>query len=193
MSFVDIMQTYFQGEKLEAFWFILPVGILLVTFGVVALKVERGGYAWGIAIPCFICGLIFMTVGATVGLRTPKQVAQIAKEYEEAPARMIEKELPRMETVNRNFKTMFTAFGISVLIALGLIFIVRTGWARGFGSALVLVARLGFLIDGFASRRALPYTAALKELANRGDAQFHEGSSEFGPTRNSLRTLSTTE
>jgi hypothetical protein len=38
MSFLEIMDIYFRGEKLEALWFILPAGILLQTFGAVALK-----------------------------------------------------------------------------------------------------------------------------------------------------------
>jgi len=59
MSFIEIMHTYFRSEKLEAFWFILPVGILLFIFGIVALKAERGGFAWGVAIPCLIFGITY--------------------------------------------------------------------------------------------------------------------------------------
>jgi hypothetical protein len=39
MSFVEIMQIYFRGEKLEAFWFILPIDIFLIILGIVTLKV----------------------------------------------------------------------------------------------------------------------------------------------------------
>jgi hypothetical protein len=41
MSFIEIMHTYFRGEKLEALMFILPVGLLLFSSGIAALKAER--------------------------------------------------------------------------------------------------------------------------------------------------------
>ncbi len=167
MSFLDVMQTYFQGEKLEAVFFILPIGLLLAAFGVVALKVERGGFAWGIAIPCFLCGLIFIGVGAGIGWRTDGQVAEIKKGFEQAPATMLETELPRMQKVNANFKSTFVALGVAAAIGLALIFLVRTDWAQGLGSALILAGAIGFMIDGFAERRARPYTSALVELAEQ--------------------------
>lgn len=47
MNFTPIMQSYFRGEKLEALFFIIPAGVAL---GVVALRAERGAFAWGIAV-----------------------------------------------------------------------------------------------------------------------------------------------
>jgi hypothetical protein len=165
MSFIDIMQTYFRGEKLEALWFILPIGVLLVAFGAVALKAERGGFAWGIAIPCFLFGIVLIATGAGVAMRTPGQVAEIKEGFEQAPATMVQKELPRIQKVNTNFKVTFIAFGVVAAIGLALIYLVNTDWAKGLGSVLVLVGAIGFLIDGFAERRAVPYTSALVELA----------------------------
>ena len=81
MSFIEIMHTYFQGEKMEAIFFILPIGILLIAFGILALKVERGGYAWGVAVPCIICGLILAGTGAGIGIRTSGQIAEITKNW----------------------------------------------------------------------------------------------------------------
>ncbi len=167
MSFLENMNVYFRGEKLEAMFFILPIGVLLIAFGAVALKAEHGGYAWGVAIPCFLFGLVMVITGAGVAGRTSGQVAELTLGYEEAPAAMVEKELPRMQKVNSLFKTTFIAFGVATAIGLALIFAVRTDWARGLGSALVLIAALGFMVDGFAGRRALPYTAALEELESR--------------------------
>ena len=77
MSFIEIMYTYFRGEKLEALMFILPVGLLLFGFGIAALKAERGGFAWGIAVPCLIFGIIFIRTGIGVGARTKGQVTQL--------------------------------------------------------------------------------------------------------------------
>ena len=38
-------------------------------------------------------------------------------------------------------------------------------WAHGLGPALIMIGALGFFIDGFAERRARPYTVALEALA----------------------------
>lgn len=175
MSFLDVMQAYFRGEKLEAIAFIIPIGILLVAFGAVALKVERGGFAWGAAIPCFLFGLVLIATGAGIAGRTAGQVAEITKSFEEAPTTMLQKELPRIQKVNANFEVTFIAFGVAAAIGLALIFLVRTDWAKGLGSVLILIGAIGFLIDGFAERRAVPYTAALEKLAQQHQVVLENG------------------
>ena len=172
-SFFDVMQTYFRGEKLEALFFILPVGIALAAFGAVALKAERGGYAWGVAIPCFLFGLVLIGTGIGVGARTSGQVAELKKGFEQAPAATVAKELPRMQKVNTNFRTTFFAFGVLAAIGLGLHYLFSTSWGRGLGAVLLLIGAIGLLVDGFAERRAEPYTAALKEVASQ-----HEGGND---------------
>ena len=66
MSFMEVMQAYFRGEQIEAIAFIIPIGVLLTAFGVIALKVERGGFAWGTAVPCILFGLLLIGVGAGI-------------------------------------------------------------------------------------------------------------------------------
>jgi uncharacterized membrane protein len=176
MSFLDTMQTYFRGEKLEAIAFIVPIGILLVAFGVIALKVERGGFAWGVAVPCFLFGLIFFGTGAGITARTATQVAEIKKAYERAPAAMVQAELPRMQKVNANFRTTFMAFGALAALGLAMPFLFRADWSRGAGAVLVLTGAIGLLIDGFAEQRAVPYTAALEQVAAQ-----HQLGREYAP------------
>jgi hypothetical protein len=165
MTFLDTMQAYFRGEKLEALLFIVPLGLALVGFAVVALRVERGGFAWGVAGPCLLFGLVALVTGGTVAARTDRQVAALERSWAEAPAELARAELPRMEKVNADFRTYFAGFAVLVAAGLALVLLVRQPWGRGLGPALILVGALGFLIDGFASRRAVPYTAALEELA----------------------------
>ena len=167
MSFLDTMQTYFRGEKLEAIVFILPLGIVLMAFGAVALKVERGGFAWGVAVPCFLAGLALIGTGAAVAARTAGQVAEIKQGFEQAPATMVQKEIPRMQKVNANFRTTYIAFGVLAAAGLAIHYLFGDGWGRGLGAVLILVGALGLLIDGFAERRAVPYTAALEQAATQ--------------------------
>lgn len=168
MPFLDTLHAYFRGEKLEALWFILPMGPLLLALALVALKVERGGFAWGVAVPCALFGLVALVTGGVVASRTDAQVAALERRYTEAPAAMAQAELPRMEQVNADFRRYFVGFAALAAVGLALVTAVQSGWARGLGPALLLIGALGFLVDGFASRRAVPYTAALEALAGRG-------------------------
>ncbi len=164
MSFLDVMHEYFRGEKLEAIYFILPAGLALVGFGIVAFKAERGGFAWGAAVPAIVFGLLLIATGLGIGLRTKSQVAALEEAHAESPVAMVQAELPRMEKVNKNFRATYFVFG--ALAALGLILhYAGMGWSRSLGAVLVLGGGLGLLIDGFAERRAEPYTAALEQLA----------------------------
>lgn len=175
MSFIDIMHTYFRGEKIEAMWFIAVTGVALLIFGGVALKVERGGYSWGVAIPSLLFGVILLGVGLGVGLRTNQQVTEIEISFKQNPSALLQKELPRMEKVNSNFRTTYYALGALAFLGLLIHYLVGPEWGRGLGSTLVLLGAIGLLIDGFAERRAEPYTAALIRLeAEIKDAGHHQ-------------------
>lgn len=164
MPFIDVMHTYFRGEKIEAIFFIATTGIALVIFGITALKAERGGYAWGVALPSILFGLVLIGVGAGVGLRTDKQVAEIERSFQQSPAELVQKELPRMEKVNATFRTTFYVLGLLAAVGLLIHYVGGPDWGRGLGSTLVMLGAIGLLIDGFAQRRAEPYMEALVQL-----------------------------
>jgi len=165
MPFVEIMHAYFRGERVEALCFIVPIGVAMLAFAAVTLRAERGGFAWGLAIPLVVFGLFAIGVGAAVGLRTAAQVAGIESGFQDDPGAMLAKELPRMQTVNSNWPTYIGMWTALVLMGLGLRFGLKADWAHGVGPALILIGAMGFLIDGFAERRARPYTQALEALA----------------------------
>lgn len=165
MPFLDIMHAYFRGERVEALYFIVPIGVAMLAFAAVTLRAERGGFAWGLAIPLVAFGLVAIGVGAAVGVRAPGQAAAIESEFEREPGAMLAKELPRMQKVNANWPILMGMWTVLLLVGLGLRFFVKADWAHGVGPALILIAAMGFLIDGFAERRARPYTAALEALA----------------------------
>ncbi len=162
---LELMHDYFRGERLEALAFILPAGVALVAVGAVMLRGERDAFAWSLAVPAILFGLALIGTGLGVGLRTPAQVAELVQGLASDPAQMLAAELPRMARVNANFRLMFIAFGVLVGAGLLLVYLVRSEWAHGLGIALMVGGALGLLIDGVASRRALPYTAALEQLA----------------------------
>ncbi len=165
MPFLEIMHAYFRGERIESLYFIVPIGVAMVAFAALTLRAERGGFAWGLAVPLIVFGLFAIGVGAAVGLRTAGQVAGIEVGFHDDAGAMLAEELPRMQKVNENWPIYIGMWTTLVLVGLGLRFGLKADWAHGVGPALILIGAVGFLIDGFAERRARPYTEALENLA----------------------------
>jgi hypothetical protein len=165
------MHAYFRGERIEALYFIVPIGVAMVAFAAVTLRAERGGFAWGLAVPLVLFGLFAIGIGAAVGLRATGQVAAIEAGFQSDPGAMVADELPRMQKVNDNWPIYIATWTTLVLIGLGLRFGLKADWAHGVGPAIILIGASGFLIDGFAERRARPYTEALEVLATEHDVQ----------------------
>ena len=57
MRLLDAMTTYFQGEKIEALVFILPLGLLSLVFGAWLVSDGGAGFARGVAVPFLVLGL----------------------------------------------------------------------------------------------------------------------------------------
>ncbi len=70
-----------------------------------------------------------------------------------------------MAKVNAAWPAYAATFAAFALCGLGLRFGVRSDVARGVGVALTFFAGVGFLIDGFAERRAKVYLASLEVQA----------------------------
>jgi hypothetical protein len=153
MKFLETMLPYFQGEKIEALVFILPIGLLCMVFGGWLLSEGHPGFARGVAIPFIAMGLVIAVIGGTVGFRTPAQTSQIQQSYSVDPAGTIKSEIIRMEKVNNAWRWY-----------LGLRLLTTSSFLSGFGIALVFFAGVGLMIDGFADRRAQIYSIGIGEL-----------------------------
>jgi hypothetical protein len=164
MQFTEIMRAYFRGEATEAWFFILPAGLLLAASGVALLSANRTAFDWGFAVPAIIFGLILMGTGVGVGARTPGQVRTLEAAYQSDAAAMVKDELPRMQKVMRNFRTTLWTFGGLALLGLVLLFALRQEWAAGIGIALIAASAIGLCVDNIAERRAHPYVHALEEI-----------------------------
>lgn len=165
LKLLDATQVYFHGEKVEALVFILPVGLLSLVFGGWLVTDGGSGFARGVAIPFLLMGLVMTTVGATVGFRTPAQVAAVQVALHSDPSAAQAAETARMVKVNGAWKiylVMWAVFGVTGLV---LRFASRNDFLQGLGIALVFFAGVGLLVDGFAERRTHPYTDALSAQA----------------------------
>ena len=164
-SLLQALHTYFQGEKIEALVFILPVGLLCLVFSAWLFTDGGPGFARGVAIPFVVMGLLMGTVGAVVGLRTPAQVAALEAGFANSPEATLAVEMARMEKVNAAWPRYLVAWALFAVVGLGLRFATRSEFLQGMGIALVFFAGVALLIDGFAERRTHPYVQALTDSA----------------------------
>lgn len=158
----DAIHIYFLGEKIEALVFILPIGLLSLVFSVWLLIDNPGHFAKGVAIPFLLMGLLMSTVGGVVGYRTPAQVAGIVRAMEVDREAGVQAEINRMTRVNGAWHLYLVMWGFFGVAGLVLRFATSTDFLRGLGIALVFIAGVGLLVDGFAERRTHPYVDALQ-------------------------------
>jgi hypothetical protein len=162
MHIIEVMTDYLRGEKLEALVFILPLGLASLVFGAWLLTDAKESFFRGVAIPFLVLGLLLTVTGATVGFRTPAQVDGLSAAFVAQPEPTRVQEQARMEKVNGAWNVYLTTWATFAVVGLLLRFALQNEFARGIGTALVFFAGVGLLIDGFAERRAHPYTKALE-------------------------------
>jgi hypothetical protein len=167
----DAIQIYFQGEKMEALVFILPIGLLSLVFSAWLLTDNPSSFAKGVAIPFLLMGLLMSTVGGVVGYRTPSQVAGIVRTLEVDRQAGIRAEIKRMTKVNGAWHLYLVMWGLFGITGLVLRFASSTDFLSGLGIALVFIAGVGLLVDGFAERRTRPYVHALEGALQTSPAQ----------------------
>ena len=162
MNIVDVMTDYLRGEKLEALIFILPLGLLCLVFGAWLFTDAKEAFFRGLSYPFLVLGLALTVTGATVAFRTPAQVERLAAAYVAEPEKTRGEEQARMDKVNKAWSTYLAIWATFGVVGLLLRFALKNEMGRGIGTALVFFAGVGLLIDGFAERRAIPYTKALE-------------------------------
>lgn len=162
MNIVDVMTDYLRGEKLEALIFILPLGLVSIVFGAWLMTDTKEAFFRGMAWPFVVLGLALTFTGATVSFRTPAQVERLTAAFVAEPEKTRAEEQARMDKVNKAWATYLTAWATFAVVGLVLRFALKNEFARGIGIALVFFGGVGLLIDGFAERRAHPYTKALE-------------------------------
>ena len=164
LELLKAIELYFQGEKIEALVFILPIGLLSLVFGAWLFTDGSSGFARGVATPFLLMGLLMTTVGGVVGYRAPGQVAQFQQALQTDPQAALAVESQRMKKVNAAWSKYLLLWGLMGVLGLGLRFATVGDFSQGLGIALVLFAGVGLMVDGFAERRAHAYGSALQGL-----------------------------
>ena len=159
------IEKYFLAEKQESLLFII-VGAAAIIAAISFYFLLRSSFFKGAALPLLFIGIIELVVGYTVFKRSDEDRVRNVYAYDMDPSELRDKEIPRMETVNRNFvvyRWVELAFLVTGII-LSMVFGQnpgRTFW-YGFGIALSLQAGVLLVADYFAEKRALIYTKGLQ-------------------------------
>ena len=164
-------EAYFNAEKQESLLFII-IGIAAIVAALLLFFYFKQGWGKGAAWPLLLVGLIQCVVGFSVSSRSDEQRKDIVYKMDMNTDALQKVEVPRMETVMKNFVIYrYTEIAL-LLIGVAAFLLYRNqpekAWWMGIGVGLALQAALMLLADGFAERRGAKYLNGMKEFLGKG-------------------------
>jgi len=154
---MEFIKTYFTAEKSESLIF-MAIGIITISFSAYVLFKWSDSFYKGFAIPVILIGLVQLVVGSIVYFRTDKQAQNLEALYQKDKVTFAKAEIPRMETVMKNFSLYKKVEVAFIVIGLLLIFLApsKEFWL-GIGVGMLLQGALMLTADIFAERRGTTY------------------------------------
>jgi uncharacterized membrane protein YhaH (DUF805 family) len=164
------IEKYFNAEKAES-WVFLGIGAAGIIAAIVFFFFLKANFYKGAAIPLVAIGLILSVVGITVYRSSDRQRTANVYAYGMNPSGLKEKEIPRMQTVMKNFIILrwIEIFLFAAGAGLYIYFIrdIRHDFWRGFGLALAIMAILALAADYFAEKRGHLYLEGLQSFTSK--------------------------
>jgi drug/metabolite transporter (DMT)-like permease len=161
------IEKYFNAEKAES-WIFMAIGIIGIALSVIFFFVLKTNFYKGASVPLLLVGLLLGIVGFTVYKRSDSDRLRNVYAYDMNPAQLKQQEIPRMETVMKNF-SIYRYIEIALAI-IGICLFFYYGhytekffW-KGFGLTLAIMAILALSADYFAEKRGYFYIEGLKEF-----------------------------
>lgn len=158
-------EAYFNAEKAESLVFLIIGLVAILAAGIVFFGLKTAFWK-GAAIPLLAIGLIQAVVGYTVYSRSDKQRIDIVYKMDMNPDALLQQELPRMQTVMKNFLVYRYLEIAFLVVGLFLFFYFKHDNEKqfwiGFGLALAIQAFLMLVADGFAEKRGHYYTKGIE-------------------------------
>lgn len=158
---MDQISKYFNAERGESLLFVV-VGLTAIIFASYFLIKLKQPFYNGMAIPLILIAFIQLTVGASVFFRSPKDILKVENMLSNDKEKIKTEEIPRMETVMKNFLIYRYVELVLMIAGLILMFIFKENeFVRGVGIALFIQAALMLALDFFAEKRGLEYLTFL--------------------------------
>ena len=164
------IEKYFNAEKAES-WVFMAIGIAGIIAAIIFFFFIKTNLYKGAAIPFLVIGLLLGAVGFTIYKRSDADRMRNVYAYDMNPSELKEKEIPRMQTVIKNF-IVYRWVEIILFLTGAAIYIyfirdIRHDFWRGFGLALALMAFMALTADFFAERRGHLYLKCLKSFVSK--------------------------
>ncbi|MBS1492780.1 MAG: hypothetical protein JST55_04700 [Bacteroidetes bacterium] len=159
-----MIKNYFDAEKFESLFFV-AVGIIAVLISIwFWIKLKDSFYS-GMAIPLVLLALIQITVGMNVYFRSPKDIVRVESYLTNDKSKITDTEIPRMNTVMKNF-VIYRYIEILLLIAGLVLFFMfsQNIFIKGIGAGLAVQSSLMLMLDFFAEKRGAEYLSYLNNL-----------------------------
>ncbi|MFN8250562.1 MAG: hypothetical protein U0V75_01675 [Ferruginibacter sp.] len=165
------IEKYFAGEKAESIVF-LSLGIAGLAAAIIFFFVLKTSFYKGAAIPLLLIGLMMGIVGFTIYNRSDADRKRNTYNYDMNPQELKTTELPRMQTVMKNFviyRWMELALAVTGIV---LFLYFRNNAAqlfwKGMGLSLAIMAAVALTADYFAEARGKIYVKGLQEFTAPG-------------------------
>lgn len=158
------IEKYFNAEKSESLVFLL-IGITAIVVAVSLFFFLKTNFYKGAAIPLLLVGLLLGVVGFTVYKRSDADRIRVVYAYDLNPSDIKHKEIPRMQTVMKNFVIYRWIEIVLVITGIALFFYFKNNdgqqfW-KGFGAALAIMAVIALSADFIAEKRGNVYLQGL--------------------------------
>lgn len=154
---MDTIANYFDAERAESILFIAS-GALALAVSAWLLTVLRNPFFSGMAITLSTVAALQLIVGITIYQRSPADTARVQQMVRLAPQQIRSEEVPRMQTVSRNFR-IYLAVELSLLVLSLVVMVLSSPGTIIRGAAMGLAIQAGFtaLLDLVATRRGDAY------------------------------------
>jgi len=154
---METISTYFSAERAESMLFI-AVGALALAASAYFVLVLRKPFFSGMAITLSVVAALQMIVGITIYQRSPADTVRVQKMVQSAPQKIKSEEVPRMQTVIRNFK-IYLGVELSLLILSIVVLLLSSPGTiiRGAAMGLAIQAVFKAVLDLAATRRGDAY------------------------------------
>jgi hypothetical protein len=160
---MEFVKSYFNAEKSAGVLFIV-VGVSFLLISLYSWLTIKKPFYTGMAYPFLLIGLIEITVGVTIYLKSPADNDRVENYLTLEPERILNEEIPRMETVMKSFvyyryvEFAFIFTGVMLMFYIG-----KSELVKGIGFGLFIQGTVMLGADYIAERRGHLYLERLRQ------------------------------
>ncbi|HLF35073.1 MAG TPA: hypothetical protein VI583_12595 [Cyclobacteriaceae bacterium] len=155
---------YFTGEKFQCLAG-AGIGIVTLVLAIYFLLVIKKPFFNGIAYPFLVTGTFLLGICIAIVIRSPADIARVDNMIRNNKSEIQISEIPRMETVLKNFKRIEIAEIIFIISGAALFFLMSAKpVVAGIGTGLSIQGLILFTFDLIAENRGKLYLGFLQNL-----------------------------